>query len=278
MRYLLLSIFIALTFTANASSQHADSCSEKAYYEVQQGDFLYKIALEFGDARFWEPIYIANADHMANPNLIFPGQKVLIPTRIAGFSKSGVSASEILENPFCEKAAIPVASVNPQYLVRFRIDDIIAKHSKAAETEKPVTAMIDTLSEDEKIEEFRKAFESLIKAGKKPESVQSEKEKIVRMEVDGMILDETISKIGRDFYNIFYQYWQAPKDAYNFTVRISEQPAPNLGTMVSVTVNETKTFQSRLQPRFDTIEEAGKQAVRISHNYLKNNKNQFIIY
>ena len=278
MRHLILSILTILISVSIANSQPVNNCSETAHYEVKPGDFLYKIAIEFGDARFWEPIYIANADHMANPNLIFPGQKIIIPDKIANYKNQNSSADDILNNPFCESASVPFASVDKKFLVRFRIDDIIAKHSKAAETEKPVTAMIDTLSEDEKMEEFRKAFESLIKAGKKPESVQSEKEKIVRMEVDGMILDETISKIGRDFYNIFYQYWQAPKDAYNFTVRISEQPAPNLGTMVSVTVNETKTFQSRLQPRFDTIEEAGKQAVRISHNYLKNNKNQFIIY
>ncbi len=278
MRQLILLISIFLTFSAAAYSQHTDSCSATVQYEVKKGDFLYKIAVEFGDARFWEPIYIANADRMANPNLIFPGQKILIPASIAGFSESGQSAGAVLENPFCEKTEIPVASVDRQFLVRFRLDDFIAKHSKATESEKPVTALIDTLTEDEKMEEFRKAFESLVKAGEKPESVQSEKEKIVRMEVDGMILDETISKIGRDFYNIFYQYWQAPPEAYNFTVRISEQPAPNLGTMVSVTVNDTKTFQSRLQPRFDTIEEAGKQAVRMSHHYLKNNKNQFIIY
>jgi len=286
LRVLLFAVCLFFGMTANLQSQNTNRCDSAELYTVQKGDFLYNIAIGFGDARFWEAIYIANADQLANPHLIFPGQVIQVPFRIASFSKSGQSAGAVLENPFCDTAGVPLASVNKEYLVRYSIDDFDnnVKTAGAANSKSPedtITEILsDSLSEEEKLEEFRKAFESIVQSQKEPEpeSADKEKEKIVRMEVDGMILDETITKMGRDFYNIFYQYWQQPPEAYNFTIKISEQPAPTLGTMVSVKVNDTRTFHARLQPRYDFIEEASKQAVRISYNYLKNNKEEFIIY
>ena len=286
LRGFLFATLFLFVMAANLQSQHTNACDSPEFYTVQKGDFLYNIANTYGDSRFWEPIYVANADQMADPNLIFPGQKIQIPSRIASFSESGYTAVEILKKPFCDSADIALDSVNETYLVRYRIDNFEndAKTASSSDSQSPedtITEILsDSLTEEEKLEEFRKAFESIVESQKEtePESADTEKEKVVRMEVDGMILDETITKMGRDFYNIFYQFWQQPPEAYNFTIKISEQPAPTLGTMVSVTVNDTKTFQSRLQPRFDFIEDAGKQAVRISYNYLKNNKEQFIIY
>jgi len=286
LRGFLFATLFLFVMAANLQSQDRNTCESAGFYTVQKGDILYNIAASYGDARFWEAIYIANADQMANPNLIFPGQKIRIPARVANFSESGITTVEILQKPFCDSTDVPLASVNEIYLLSYRIDNfknnaMTDSVSDSPSSEETITEILgDSLTEEEKLEEFRKAFESIVESQKEtdPESADTEKEKIVRMEVDGMILDETITKMGRDFYNIFYQYWQQPPEAYNFTIKISEQPAPTLGTMVSVNVNDTRTFHARLQPRYDFIEEASKQAVRISYNYLKNNKEEFIIY
>jgi hypothetical protein len=49
-------------------------------YVVKSGDSLSKIAKEFyGNANDWKKIHEANRDTIKNPDLIHPGQKIIIP-------------------------------------------------------------------------------------------------------------------------------------------------------------------------------------------------------
>lgn len=49
-------------------------------YEIQSGDSLSKIAKKFyGQANDWNKIYEANKDVIKDPNMIYPGQKIVIP-------------------------------------------------------------------------------------------------------------------------------------------------------------------------------------------------------
>jgi len=48
---------------------------------VQSGDSLSKIAKEvLGDAKRWPEIFEANKDKIKDPNLIYPGQELDIPS------------------------------------------------------------------------------------------------------------------------------------------------------------------------------------------------------
>jgi nucleoid-associated protein YgaU len=48
---------------------------------VQPGDSLSKIAKEvLGDASRWREIFEANKDKIKDPNLIYPGQELRIPS------------------------------------------------------------------------------------------------------------------------------------------------------------------------------------------------------
>jgi nucleoid-associated protein YgaU len=52
------------------------------YYEIQKGDSLSAIAKrQYGDASQWKLIYEANKDTIKNPDLIYPGQNILIPVK-----------------------------------------------------------------------------------------------------------------------------------------------------------------------------------------------------
>ena len=49
-------------------------------YTIKSGDSLSKIAKEFyGNAGDWKKIFEANKDKIKDPNMIFPGQKIIIP-------------------------------------------------------------------------------------------------------------------------------------------------------------------------------------------------------
>jgi nucleoid-associated protein YgaU len=49
-------------------------------YTIQSGDSLSKIARHFyGNPNDWQKIYEANKDKIKDPNMIYPGQKIIIP-------------------------------------------------------------------------------------------------------------------------------------------------------------------------------------------------------
>ena len=61
--------------------QGGSSSTATKTYEVVSGDSLSKIAKrEYGNASEWNRIYEANRDILNDPNKIYPGQKLKIPT------------------------------------------------------------------------------------------------------------------------------------------------------------------------------------------------------
>jgi nucleoid-associated protein YgaU len=53
---------------------------EKQYYTVKKGDYLSKIAKEvYGNANKYNVIFEANKPMLKDPNLIYPGQVLVIP-------------------------------------------------------------------------------------------------------------------------------------------------------------------------------------------------------
>ena len=58
----------------------ATTSGQPRTYVVKKGDSLSKIAKEFyNDAKMWKKIFQANKDQIKNPDLIRPGQKLIIP-------------------------------------------------------------------------------------------------------------------------------------------------------------------------------------------------------
>jgi len=112
----------------------------------------------------------------------------------------------------------------------------------------------------------QRLLEKLLKEAKK--EVESEKKKKDGLEVDGLIFNETKTKIGQEFYDFFFTMWQAPKEAKDYTIYISEKGAGMWGSWVLVLVNEKIVYQNRLIPRNDIIEEAAKSATMTTKNFL----------
>lgn len=89
--------------------------------------------------------------------------------------------------------------------------------------------------------------------------------------ITGLVTDETRTKVGRDFYDAFYDRWESPEKDFYYTVVVSEQPMPSLGTRVVVRLNQNVVFQTRLQPRSDVIEQAARRAVFLTQRRLQSN-------
>ncbi|HEX6982040.1 MAG TPA: CsgE family curli-type amyloid fiber assembly protein [Balneolaceae bacterium] len=117
------------------------------------------------------------------------------------------------------------------------------------------------------LERLRKAFRKVVEAKKKQKAENSNPD--YGLGLGGLVIDETRSKMGNDFYNIFYKYWQAPENAGNFILTISEQPSPSIGTVIFVKINHEEVFRAKLQPRYAVIEKLAHRAALISYQNLQ---------
>jgi hypothetical protein len=85
------------------------------------------------------------------------------------------------------------------------------------------------------------------------------------VEIGGLVVDETLTRAGRDFYDAFYQRWRWPAGAAGHTLTIYEQPAPGLGTRLGVRVDGEAVFEASLHPRADaaaTVEQAVRRVIQ----------------
>ncbi|MEL7021767.1 MAG: CsgE family curli-type amyloid fiber assembly protein, partial [Bacteroidota bacterium] len=95
------------------------------------------------------------------------------------------------------------------------------------------------------------------------------------LEIDGLIIDETRTKIGRDYYELFYAKWAPPAEAKNYTIRIKELPSRGRGAQIQVFVNDEKLIHRNLQPRVEMIENMATRSVEALTNWLlQRNKQQ----
>jgi nucleoid-associated protein YgaU len=66
--------------SSTAPAPEPAAAPEPKTYTVVAGDSLWKIAKnELGDGSKWEKIYEANKDRIKNPDVIHPGQTLVIP-------------------------------------------------------------------------------------------------------------------------------------------------------------------------------------------------------
>ena len=91
------------------------------------------------------------------------------------------------------------------------------------------------------------------------------------LEISGLIIEETMTRIGYEFYEYFFLYWEAPEvEVKDYNILISEMATPLWGSWVRVYVDETTVWSRMLRPRSEDVEDSVKQAVEATNQYLYN--------
>lgn len=82
-RFIALLLAVTLVFSGNVKANAGQTVTDEngiPIYTVMKGDFLWKIAFnELGDGDRYYEIYKLNKDIVKDPDLIFPGQKLIMP-------------------------------------------------------------------------------------------------------------------------------------------------------------------------------------------------------
>jgi len=92
----------------------------------------------------------------------------------------------------------------------------------------------------------------------------------IEIEIDGLLVDDTKTKAGKDFYDLFYNNWEAPAAAKNYSITLSERPFRLTSTLIVISINDDIIYQDILQPREELIETQTIDAIYIAQNYLIN--------
>jgi curli production assembly/transport component CsgE len=92
---------------------------------------------------------------------------------------------------------------------------------------------------------------------------------VLKEGINGLIIDNTVTVIGREFYHHFSRYWteQGLLTDYNLTVR--EQPTARFGSRIEVEWNRMRLFQVFLPPTRSNIEVSARRAAQAIAQHFK---------
>lgn len=90
------------------------------------------------------------------------------------------------------------------------------------------------------------------------------------LEIGEMIFDETITKVGRDFYDEFFSRWSNPTQLKDFSISIKEMPMPGIGTQITVMLDEIEILKQFIRPNQEMIEMLAEYGVGLTNQYLLN--------
>jgi curli production assembly/transport component CsgE len=89
-----------------------------------------------------------------------------------------------------------------------------------------------------------------------------------RLEIDGLILDQTKTRAGHDFYDRFGKIWEAPPGMEGYNILIIENASPQWGSVIWIKVNDNVVFQGMLQPREAEIRDLAEKAAERVRGYV----------
>jgi curli production assembly/transport component CsgE len=145
------------------------------------------------------------------------------------------------------------------------------KGAAPATSSAPAKAKLAEASQQLSVQKTEEALRLLLRA----DSVQQARTPPgLEADAEGFVLDQTLTKPGRDFYELFYNTFQTITGLRDYTIVLSERPIRGTSTLISMNVNDTDLFEIPLPTRAEQIEEAVTDAVEIARGYLSEQQAQ----
>jgi len=80
-------------------------------------------------------------------------------------------------------------------------------------------------------------------------------------EINGLLIDQTRTLMGHEFYRHFCTLWGEPQVDFQYNVTIKEIPDARWGSLITVDVNGTTAYRKSLRPRSGKAEEEAKASI-----------------
>jgi hypothetical protein len=90
------------------------------------------------------------------------------------------------------------------------------------------------------------------------------------IEIIGLVVENVRTKIGKDFYDFFYQKYNSSGNKYPFVININEKPfLGGRGALVSVEIGDDKIFEFQARPDEEMLQNAAAYSLKLIETYSK---------
>jgi hypothetical protein len=105
------------------------------------------------------------------------------------------------------------------------------------------------------------------------ESIQ-EKQYIAESEIEitGLVVEDVKTKLGKDFYDYFYQKYVTSGSQYSFIINIDEIPGIGRSSKISISADDRILFEFMTRPDDEFIQAAAEEALRYISGYAAQRK------
>ncbi|SNR73932.1 Curli assembly protein CsgE [Lutibacter agarilyticus] len=90
--------------------------------------------------------------------------------------------------------------------------------------------------------------------------------------ITGIVVDDVITKMGKDFHDYFYQAYITSGIKYPFIINIKEKPYLGRNSIVSIEVDDRKIYEFMPRPDEEFLKSAVKQTLQNINQYAKQRK------
>lgn len=97
------------------------------------------------------------------------------------------------------------------------------------------------------------------------------------IELDGLLIDRTVTRFGRDFLYYYAGYWRDLPGTQGFTVTVHETVYPQAGTKLWITVNQEQVYITYFGRRYNNIKERADDAMRTTIDHVARVKANIIL-
>lgn len=110
--------------------------------------------------------------------------------------------------------------------------------------------------------------------GKLNGSLDAERESRKRLEdpLTGIVINRTITVLGKDFYNYFVTAWRHLDGDNKYTITIFERPSARWGSEIWIEFRRTRMFHTFLSPARQAAREASEQAADLVYQNIMENE------
>ncbi|MFW6267971.1 MAG: CsgE family curli-type amyloid fiber assembly protein [Marinilabiliaceae bacterium] len=92
----------------------------------------------------------------------------------------------------------------------------------------------------------------------------------IRVEDLNFLFDETVTKMGSDFYQKFHSEWETPSNVQGVSIFVGEKPVPGMATQLWIRVDERTIFRAVLRPNNEQLRQEVERALETTREYFVN--------
>jgi len=99
--------------------------------------------------------------------------------------------------------------------------------------------------------------------------IQTSQEIEESFEIKGLVVDNVITKLGKDFYDYFYQKYSASSVKYPFVIKIEERPKLGISSDIIIKIDDLDVYSMITNPNQEYLEASAQQAMVTIQDYYQ---------